>query len=551
VSQIFHIFRKDVRRHWPEILFTLILLVVFGCMQPRVWTGQPFSSRYLQVLLNFLPALIVISWIFLIVRLVQSETLVGDRQFWITRPYEWPKLLAAKLLSILLFVHFPLFLAQIILLMVGRFPVMSSIPGLLFIHFLFVLALVLPSLTIGSITSGIGQGTLAILAVFLCILGIVLLSTVVPDMDFATDATDGIQAFIYLTAACSAIFLQYAFRKSLLSRLIVAGGVVLIILVIALAPYKTLIARDYPLSTQATPLPAHLALDRSLSFAHAQGQKSSAYGDDVQLEIPFQITGLSDKTVAQIRAIKFDLELPGGEIWSSHWQSLYHVISFGRTHDWPNLSMKKSVFNRIKDTPIRAHVTLGFRVFQLGAANKVSLSGDRLILPGGSWCMNDMSENWFRCFSALKQPQPQIIMAELPNADCAISQQSIAEGLAKTPALFSVLTTDTSADLGFTPIKQFDIALTRYFIFEDHQIRLPVCPGTTLFISKPQFLYAVRDEIDMGEITLMNYLPTYPRRIVPPHERLEPGTPSNSLSWNFAPSVPLAGQPPADAPRPN
>jgi len=30
---------------------------------------------------------------------VHAESLVGDRQFWITRPYEWKKLLTAKALS--------------------------------------------------------------------------------------------------------------------------------------------------------------------------------------------------------------------------------------------------------------------------------------------------------------------------------------------------------------------------------------------------------------------------------------------------------------------
>ena len=105
MSQILHIFRKDVRHHWPEILLSLALLIAFAFEQPRTWTGQPIENRFLSFLLGFLPALMVLSWGFLIVRVVQGETLVGDRQFWVTRPYEWPKLLLAKLLFVFLFFH--------------------------------------------------------------------------------------------------------------------------------------------------------------------------------------------------------------------------------------------------------------------------------------------------------------------------------------------------------------------------------------------------------------------------------------------------------------
>ncbi len=98
MTQILHIFRKDARRHWPEILVSLVLIAVFVWYQPRKWTGQAISIRFVAGLLNILPALLVLSWAFLIARLVQGELLVGDRQFWITRPYDWYKLLASKLL---------------------------------------------------------------------------------------------------------------------------------------------------------------------------------------------------------------------------------------------------------------------------------------------------------------------------------------------------------------------------------------------------------------------------------------------------------------------
>jgi hypothetical protein len=41
-----------------------------------------------------------------------GESLVDDPQFWITRPYEWKKLLTAKALSFVAFVNLPLLIGS-------------------------------------------------------------------------------------------------------------------------------------------------------------------------------------------------------------------------------------------------------------------------------------------------------------------------------------------------------------------------------------------------------------------------------------------------------
>jgi hypothetical protein len=535
MSQILHIFRKDVRHHWPEILLSLALLIYFTIEQPRAWTHQTYDSRFLTGLVNYLPAFMILSWGFLILRLVQGESLVGDRLFWITRPYEWHKLFGAKFLSIALFVHLPLFVCQLILLKLASFPVLSSVPGLLYVHLLFAMAIVLPFFTLGSITSGIGQASLALLVVFLLLIGFAGLATVVileADLSSETDALDGL---LYLGACLTAIFVQFIYRKALLARLVVTAFVFLVLLILVLTPYAKLISRDFPLATPSHPLPLHLSLDRSLSFSHREGRRTNSFGDELSLEIPFQIADLGEKTIAQIRAIKLELEFPDGKHWTSHWIRLYESVSFGRTRVWPSIGMKKAVFERYKDSPVKAHVSFGFNVYQTGSSTKIIVGDDRLSIPGGARCMNHISDNGLRCFAALRQPEPLFILAQLPNSECQISQEYIAEGLAPAPASFSSLSTDTTPNLEFSPIQEFTINLARHYTFEDRQVNLPVCSGTSLFLSTPKFLYSVRDEIDLGDITLLNYLPTYPRRIVPPHQPLEPGTPSNSLSLSVPP----------------
>src|SRR6266478_5805714 len=153
MSQILHIFRKDARHHWPEILLSWVLVAVYVWDQPRKWANQTIHIRYIVGLLNILPALMILSWAFLIARVVQGESLVGDRQFWITRPYEWHKLFVA------------IFLAG--------------------------------ALAVAVVTSGIGQASLALLILFLMILGIAGISSLVPNSGVSNDA-DGVQGILYI-----------------------------------------------------------------------------------------------------------------------------------------------------------------------------------------------------------------------------------------------------------------------------------------------------------------------------------------------------------------
>lgn len=540
MSQVLHIFRKDVRHHWPEILLSLALLIAYAVEQPRTWTGQPIENRLLSFLLGFLPALMVLSWGFLIVRVVQGETLVGDRQFWVTRPYQWPKLLLAKLLFIFLFFHLALFITQLSLLKVARFPVMSSIPGLLYIHSLLAATLVLTTLALACISSGIGQASLSLLVAFLSIIGIAFLSNLFPDSDLSSD-TGAIDGLLVLSACIAVVLVQYKYRKALLSRLILVAAFVLILLVMVLAPYEKLIGHDFPSATPTHPVPVKFTFDRSLSFAHGEKPKFNSFGDEVGLEFPFQIADLSDETVFQIRAMKLDLDLPTGEHWTSHWRGFYDSVSAGRAREWTHIAMKKDFFNRVKDASLKAHVSFALNVFRTGRATEVVVAGDRVNIPGGAWCLNDSSENVLKCFSALKQPSPMFIVADLPNSSCALSKTSPVQKFAAAPASFAILSKDSGPDSTFSPIQQFTIALSRHYSFEDIQIPLPICAGTRLVVSQPQFLYAVRDEIDLGNITLINYMPSYPRMIVPPQQPLQPGTPTDSLSQNFVPVTPRPG----------
>src|SRR5258708_33452435 len=124
MAQVLHIFRKDVRHLWPLTLVVLLLMAAHAFFDVR---SLPYSpDTYLDVPVFYILTLpLPLGIAFLIARLIFQEALPGDRQFWLTRPYHWPQLLAAKVLFVVLFLNVGLFLSDCYILAAQGFPVVS------------------------------------------------------------------------------------------------------------------------------------------------------------------------------------------------------------------------------------------------------------------------------------------------------------------------------------------------------------------------------------------------------------------------------------------
>src|ERR1017187_2268813 len=142
MRQAIHIFRKDARHCWPYIAGVLAIAAV-SAWQESVVLGDPRDSgpNLTGILLAFL---MVLAWWFAVGAAVHGESLIGDRQFWTTRPYSWVSLLAAKLLFVAAFLGLPLFLSDCTILLASGFNPLALVPGLLWRQCWFVAFLALP-----------------------------------------------------------------------------------------------------------------------------------------------------------------------------------------------------------------------------------------------------------------------------------------------------------------------------------------------------------------------------------------------------------------------
>ena len=116
MRQTLHIFRKDVRFLWPYIVVALVLGALSAwtrMIDPSHLAKGNATANSIRDMTTFI---MLLSWWSLIVAAIRKEPPAGNRQFWVTRPYRWMSLVAAKMLLIILFINLPNLLSDLAIL---------------------------------------------------------------------------------------------------------------------------------------------------------------------------------------------------------------------------------------------------------------------------------------------------------------------------------------------------------------------------------------------------------------------------------------------------
>ena len=130
MRQTWHIFLKDARRLRYEVIVMLALTAAYAWSQGHSGPIPTMRTLRLMQAANILRAyLLPMAWWFLASLAVYGESLPGNRQFWVTRPYRWTSLLGAKLLFLVAFVSLPLLLADCFILAHARIAALGKSSG--------------------------------------------------------------------------------------------------------------------------------------------------------------------------------------------------------------------------------------------------------------------------------------------------------------------------------------------------------------------------------------------------------------------------------------
>lgn len=525
MSQTIHIFKKDVRRFSWEIVLSLLLLALYGWCQPVLW--RPFDMmtlnattatmlRYLGA--NYLGLLVGLGWMVMVVRLVYEESLTDDRQFWVTRPYRWHSLLAAKILFVITVINLPLLVVQLCLLAAAGFSPFQHISRLVYLQ-VALSVLLLPLATLAVVTGGRRQMTRAIIVVLIFLVlwfwvgtDPVLLGSAPVDK---TSVWQSLGWAVILGAAVVVIVRQYALRKTAQARWILVGaGLVLTLMAAAQRKHQFPVA-DYPLVAEGSdgyfdinmsPTDKSHAGHFYVSRAQAQGQKTTF--------ISLGLIGgeVAEDLVAEAGAIQVTLLAPDGSRWTSEWQPVSAVLNHNdrgmvdasalQSRSIRNfLPVDGKFFDKFKDVAISIQVVAAATLYRDHRSATIIPHGREFNIPNVGTCVvSELSEINMICRSPLTNV-PFVGVSVSLFRDCSAEDDS------KAPAYQSYAWWPSSGgwsgEFGFSPVNLFNLYAT-------HEVAgqaLTSCAASTFTIHQPEKIRRFRVQKEFNGLKLSDLVP--------------------------------------------
>ena len=520
MKQALHIFKKDAHRFWPECLISSALVAAFAFIYPHQWTDansmRPvvrfgfFTGGVLGFLGQALVVLIPLSWWLMIARVIHAEKLVGDRQFWVTRPYEWKQLMGAKALFLVVFLLLPVLTAQILLLFEAGFHPFAYVPGLLYNILLITGVLVLPLVALAALTPTFAKMTLAILGVVLLVAGIAALGAVLPSDttgNVGSSLGDGLSFAVLLSLCGAVVVAQYALRRTLLGWGLLA---LIPVLLSALAfgnPDELLMDRIYP--RQANAAAAPVQLQYVPDFAHQASTNTTNDAHEFEIYVPLHASGVADGYAAIVEAVKATIDSSDGSHWDSPWQAVYSERLLPDTKDTSvRFRIRRAVYEKFKSAPVKLNLSIAITSAKAGAVTQIQLplhdffvSGFGVCSPRAGWLRVPFAITAIDCRSALHQPALSYVSAHWSDQNCSASQSEPSTALLGTTWVGSM--DPGLADFGITSVWETPLGFSNAWSAY-HQGSVPIphhfCAGTPVTFT--QFKLAGRAQSD---VTLQDF----------------------------------------------
>jgi len=383
MSQALHIFRKDARGLRIELAVVAALNVAFVWAHIKAAAPGIEELSHPSVLAYLTSFLLAMGWWFLIARAIHEEALPGDRQFWVTRPYEWKQLLAAKLLFVLAFVNAPLLVAQIVILAAAGYASPGGLPKLLWMQFTVTLIVLMPAFAMGAVTRSFAR--LVLFAIGLLVSVYFLLSgySVFVGHTYGIAfvgigsggwLTNAIVAITMFAGAVLTVVWQYR-RRARAARLTGAATLILIVALYLFLPWTP----GYTSNGWIFRQPEARNVSVTVGQPIMPIQPPELPHEVVAIDVPFEFTNVPPGETAKAESIIETFEDPSGLRSSPGWMSA-PAQQTGLRRFW----LDRSFYDRVAGKPIAFRATL---YITLQRPAKWPLPDGRVTaLPGGWRC---------------------------------------------------------------------------------------------------------------------------------------------------------------------
>ena len=520
MKQIFHIFKKDLRSYWMETAISLALVAALGWCGPQMWLVHVESETsgtagVMKAITGILLFLLTLSWALLIARSVHGEPLVGDRQFWITRPVAWRQLLLAKLLSIAVFILLPFFLLQILLLLRAGFSPLPWIPTLLASAALLFACALLPLIALATLTKSLGRFVLLCLG---ALLYFILLVMAFLSLSSKLQQTHGpaeklVTALLVLLLCCTAIRLQYRRSNYALAFVMMLLVPVVSLGLPLLSPDRYLMDRYYPRAS-SQPVPVQLRFDAQ-DQVHSKHWSTELF-DQPRFELPVQLSGVASDRAVNFDQARYTLVNERGERWESSWQSIEDRFNTP-TRDltrW-NFAIPQKVLDRFGNNPVTVYLTLAVTELQKGKVETISLPGpmQEFSVPGFGTCTmragSDGEAHGIVCRSPTETPETHINTTAW-DQPCSQTEPAIgAETVSTEVATWTGNNDQPALPFTFFPVTKPMTEFERMVVTDnDDNIRKVrrLCAGTPMIFSRYSVVRRTQVDTAIPNFPLASYV---------------------------------------------
>jgi len=502
-KQPFHILKKDVIHLWPETLVSLALLVAFCWADVQTWQpvqGEGFNPTVLAA--GILKLLLPISWLVLTSRLVHDEELVGDRQFWTTRPYTWYSLLASKVLYLVLFVCIPFVAMQVWLLHhAGLYPthlVRPILMNLLPVSIIFLL----PLLVLAAVTATFVRYASSVLGGFIYVFAILAVTFYNWPNNLDVPYYDRILSAVFLLFPLAALLVQYSRRRTMVARLILVAMPIVFLILFALAPANMLTQRRYPNTAVGS-----LAFDNDPAQQEPAGRLVTfQHRNMIELPVQVDFKGLPSDDWIEIQRVQANIEGQGVH-YHGDWTPVRSSLYPGKTQHTVAFQLPEKIYQQIHGKSVAVHLTLGVQVFKPGTPYNVKATETAFPIPEHGSCTVSVDDGALSCRFPFSNPSFARVQATVHNGNCLVPGPA-------TAMAFGALT-PTSSPLNFTPV---EISKTPLAV---GQTNVSLCPGTPITIIPVVGDKYARMTLDVPALTLDPYA-----RRIPVKEAGDESTPT-------------------------
>lgn len=533
MKQILHIFQKDVRRLWIEILLAVVAAALFAWVTPRRWIGESMEvAMHFQLIGNLAGLLVPVSWGLLMARLIHGEVLVGDRQFWITRPYEWPKLLAAKALFIALFLYLPFLLMEVVILLEAGFNPFSYVPGLLY-RLLLISLVFFPLIALATVTSNLARMVLTVLGVLVAFIVVATTFAVRYNgsdgpVRFYPDSLGGLASIAAVLLVCGAVVvLQYARRRVLAARLLLGSTPFLVLLISSICNSNSAMNRVYPAAAPAdASVIRMIAFDQDVAARKTTGRwmhsDNGAFSNVDRkkwavIQVMLRASGAAAGDRWQLDAFRPTLTPANGVPLELDWQRGQNVIDDFDDPKIPHYRaldflMRRSDYERLKSSLLTLHLEFAFTQARPAWTQRFPLPEGRFMLPGFASCATMQSQPGgqilsMTCHFPLRPPDLTTITAvetRYPGASAPGPQGNPAES-GTTSNSWGDFDTGPAA-FGISPIEEMSFfyngSYTNYENGAPVQRSWYVWPGTPVTVTQYRLVRRVRTSVTIENFSI-------------------------------------------------